>query len=173
MDEKTWVDGSMCYRQATVTTPAKVLKQLEAAPYDPRTIAGIHFQTKEFFITTPDDFEVFRKYFPSETKESIEERHKAARIAQKTIGTQGISCPWGAGGVYNELSVCRDMQEMMMDPYTDPAFYKEMMSFFADWIIRDYEIMAETDYDALGIQGNIANGGLLGEDFFMEAYLPL
>jgi len=47
-----------------------------------------------------------------------------------------------------------------------------MMEFFTDWIVRDYEIMAKTDYDALGIQGNIANGGLMGEEFFMEHIFP-
>ena len=172
IDEKTWVDNEVYYRQSSITTAEKVLTQVEVAPYDPRTIAGMHFHTKDWFIKTSDDFEVFRKYFPSECRESIEERHEKAWIEQKVIGTQGISCPWGVGGVYNQLSECRDMQEIMMDPYTEPEFYREMMEFFTEWIVRDYEVMGTTGYDALGIQGNIANGGLLGEDFFMEHIYP-
>ncbi|WP_168203584.1 uroporphyrinogen decarboxylase family protein [Oceanispirochaeta crateris] len=142
------------------------------APYDPRTLAGIHFHTKEFFIKSINDFEIFRKYFPSESKKSIQEKHQAAKTANAIIGETGIFCPWGIGGVYNEASTCRDMQELMMDPYLNPEFYKELMTFFVSWIKRDYEIMGETEYHALGIQGNIANGGLMGEDFFMEHIFP-
>lgn len=172
IEEKTWIEHDVFYRQSFITTPGRVLSQIEVAPYDPRTIAGMHFHTKDWFIKTSDDFETFRKYFPTESKESREERHVTAKFDRKTVGNQGISAPWGVGGVYNQLSECRDMQEMMMDPYTDPEFYKEIMEFFTQWIVRDYEIMATTEYDALGIQGNIANGGLMGEEFFMENIFP-
>jgi uroporphyrinogen-III decarboxylase len=172
IDEKVWIDIDVYNRRSTITTPSGVLEQLEVAPYDPKTQSGIHTHTKEFFIKSENDFEIFRKYLPQESRESIAEKHEAGRLTRKVIGDTGISCPWGIGGVYNEVTTCRDMQEVMMDPLLNPEFYKEMMEFFTSWIKKDYESMCETDYDALGIQGNIANGGLMGEDFFMEYIYP-
>jgi len=45
--EKTWIEHEVCYRQSSIVTPEKVLTQVEVAPYDPRTIAGMHFHTRD------------------------------------------------------------------------------------------------------------------------------
>ncbi|MDC7232979.1 MAG: uroporphyrinogen decarboxylase family protein [Spirochaetales bacterium] len=172
IDEKRWVENDVYNIKSTITTPSGVLEQLEVAPYDERTQSGIHTHTSEFFIKGEEDFEIFRKYFPRESAESIAQRHEAAALARKVVGETGITAPWGAGGVYNTVTTCRDMQEVMMDPLLKPDFYKEIMEFFTSWIRKDYEIMCETGYDAFGIQGNIANGGLMGEEFFMEHVYP-
>lgn len=169
LDDKTWVEGEVFHRQSTITTPGGVLTQEEVAPYDPRTLAGFHFHTNDFFIKSSDDFEIFRKYFPEDNDAGYrEERREAARAARAIIGDTGVAAPWGTGGVFNQMAECRDMQELMMDPLLNPDFYNEMAEFFTRWLVRDYEKMCDTDYDALGIQGNIANGGLMGEDFFAD-----
>ncbi|MBF9014487.1 MULTISPECIES: uroporphyrinogen decarboxylase family protein [unclassified Oceanispirochaeta] len=172
IDEKTWIDNDVYHRLSTITTPSGVLTQEEVAPYDPKILAGIHFHTSRYMIKSADDFEIFRKYFPNESKANIDEKHEAAKLARKVIGDTGIGVPWGAGGVYNTLSTYRDMQELMMDPLLNLDFYTEMMRFFTSWIKKDYESMCQTEYDGFGIQGNIANGGLLGEKFFMEYIYP-
>lgn len=172
INEKTWTRSGVYYRQTTIDTPGGCLKQLEEAPYDPRTISGISFHTREYFLKTPEDFELFRKYMPKYPEGILEERKAAARHARGVIGDSGISAPWGAGGVYNAVSTCRDIQELMMDPFLRPDFYQELMVFFTSWIAKDYEFLLETEHDAVGMQGNIANGSLLGLDFFNEHVLP-
>ena len=172
LNEETRVEGDIYYRRTSIMTPEKVLTQVETAPYNPRILTGIHFHTQEYFIKEPEDFEVFRKFFPAEDPDHIRMRHEAAHAANARIGDQGISCPWGVGGVYNMVSSCRNIQELLMDPYVNPEFYIELMSFFTDWIVTDYEKMVETEYDALGIQGNIANGSLFGSEFFAEHIMP-
>lgn len=172
LNEETKVENGIFYRRYTIATPGGTLEQLETAPYDPRILNGIHFHTQEYFLKTIDDFEIFRKYFPQQDKEESQERIKWARYTKTKIGDQGISCPWSTGGVYNAVSRYRNIQELLMDPYVHPDFYNELMEFFTDWIKKDCELFGQTEFDAIGIQGNIANGALMGDEFFGEHILP-
>lgn len=168
----SWTDGGIYHRRTTVETPQKVLEQIEVAPYNPRILSGVHFSTKEYLLKTVEDFEVFRRYMPDLDKDETESRKERAKYTNSVIGNRGISCPWGVGGVYNMAATCWGVQNLLIDPYVRPEFYREMMEFFADWIVRDYELMVETDHDAIGIQGNIANGALMNDAFFREHILP-
>jgi uroporphyrinogen-III decarboxylase len=66
----------------------------------------------------------------------------------------------------------RDVQKLMMDPYLHPDFYNEFMKTLTRLIVRFYEVLGETDFDCLGIQGNIANSAMVGPDFFDQHILP-
>ena len=47
-----------------ITTPDRTLKQVEAGPYNERTVSGIHFSTVKYLIEDEGDFEIFQKYVP-------------------------------------------------------------------------------------------------------------
>ncbi|MBF9016581.1 MULTISPECIES: uroporphyrinogen decarboxylase family protein [unclassified Oceanispirochaeta] len=172
VQEETWIENDIYYRKTAIKTPGGTLDQIETAPNDPRILKGVHFHMQDYLLKSVESFEIFKKYFPEIDKRELEERRERARYSKNIIGDLGITCPWGIGGVYNSVSSYRNIQELLMDPYIQPDFYHDLMDFFTKWIVKDYQIMTETEFDALGIQGNIANGALMGDDFFSQYILP-
>jgi hypothetical protein len=155
-----------------IETPDGKLSQIESAPYNPAIVEGIHFITTKFMIDTPEDFELFRKYMPPIDKDYARDMKAAALDAQRYIGDLGISCPWGTGGVFNAAARLRDVSQLCIDPYEDENFYHEFMEFLASILEKDYELLADTAHECIGIQGNMANGRLVGSDFFRKHIQP-
>ncbi len=172
VEQKLEVVNGNYIRTLTVTTPEKTLTQKEGAPFNPKMLNGIHFSTLEYLIKDSDDFEVFKKYFPKREKQDVDHILESGKEARKTIGDLGISCPWAIGGVYNLTSTYINVQDMMMDALIEEDYYEDYMSFFADLVVSDHEIFIQSEFDCVGIQGNIANGGLMGADYFEEHVLP-
>ena len=135
-------------------------------------LSGIHFSTMEYLIKDSDDFAAFQKYCPKREKQDVEHILESGREAKREIGDLGISCPWAMGGVYNLASTYINVQDMMVDALTDEDYYEDYMSFFADLVVSDHEIFVESEFDCVGMQGNIANGGMMGSDYFEEQVLP-
>lgn len=172
VDRRTCVESGNMYRAVTITTPKGVLRQVEAAPYDPRLISGTHFVTQQYLIDSAEAFEIFRAYVPPVDRAYADEIARKAVWARGVIGDAGIACPWGTGGIYNTASTLRNIQDLMMDPYDEDGFYGEFMDLLTRMIEQDYDILAKTEYEALGMQGNIANASLIGESYFDEFILP-
>ena len=164
-------DGNL-HRHLEITTPGGKLSQIESAPYDPAIIAGVHLITTKFMINTPEEFELFRKYMPPVDREYAENMKAAAAEAHRIVGDLGVCCPWGTGGVFNAASILRDLSQLCMDPYEDEGFYRELMGFLASLLEKDYELLADTEHECIGIQGNMASGGLVGGDFFRKYIQP-
>jgi hypothetical protein len=160
------------HRHLKITTPGGVLSQTESAPYNPATVAGIHFISTKFMINNERDFELFRKYMPGVDNEYVQNMKEAAAQAHKITGDLGICCPWGTGGVFNAATILRDVSQLCMDPYEDEDFYNEFMAFLTSLLEKDYELLADTEHECIGIQGNMANGKLVGPDFFRKYIQP-
>jgi uroporphyrinogen-III decarboxylase len=92
--------------------------------------------------------------------------------AHKLIGDLGISCPWGTGGVFNAAAALRDISQLCVDPYEDENFYREFMRFLTSILEKDYELLSETEHECIGMQGNMANGSLVGSEFFRKYIQP-
>ena len=172
VENKVEVVNGNYIRTIKVKTPAKELLQVEGAPYNEKILNGIHFSTMEYLIKDQDDFEVFKKYCPRREKQDVEHILKSGEIAKKEIGDLGISCPWAMGGVYNLASTYINVQDMMVDALSEEDYYEDYMNFFADLVVSDHEIFVESQFDCVGMQGNIANGGMMGPDYFEEYVLP-
>jgi uroporphyrinogen decarboxylase len=172
LDHKTTREDGNIYYITTVTTPEGVLTQIEAAPYHARTVAGIHRTTTRYLLDAEKDFEIFRKFVPEIDRDSIQEMKASAWQAKQVIGDVGVSAPWGWGGVYNQAATYRDVQKLMMDPYLNPEFYQEYMGTLTRLIVKNYAVLGETEFDCLGIQGNIANAAMVGPKFFDQYILP-
>lgn len=160
------------YRRISITTPEGKLEQIEVAPYNKKTISGIHFTTSKYFFEDMADWEIFKKFVPEIDQDSILEMKEKAISDNKIIGDTGISCPWGWGGVYNMASTYRNIESLMMDPYLYPEFYKDYMDTLSDMMKLNYSLLADTEFDCLGMQGNIANSALLSPVFFDEFIAP-
>lgn len=172
VDSKVEVINGNYIRTITVKTPERTLTQKEGAPYNEKMLNGIHFSTMEYLIKDSDDFDVFKKFCPKREKQDVEHILESGRIAQKEIGDLGISCPWAMGGVYNLASTYINVQDIMVDALSEEDYYEEYMSFFADLVATDHEIFVQSEFDCVGMQGNIANGGMMGADYFEEYVLP-
>ena len=172
VERKLEVVNGNYIRTMTVTTPSRVLKQVEGAPYNEKMLNGIHFSTMEYLIKDSDDFEVFQKYCPKREQQDVDHILESGKAARKEIGDLGISCPWAMGGVYNLASTYINVQDMMVDALMDEDYYHDYMHFFADLVSSDHEIFIKSEFDCVGMQGNIANGGMMGSDYFEEQVLP-
>lgn len=159
-------------RTMTVKTPVRTMKQVEGAPYNEKILNGIHFSTMKYLIKDSDDFEAFKKYCPKREKQDVDHILESGKIAKKEIGDLGVSCPWAMGGVYNLASTYINVQDMMVDALMEEDYYQDYMSFFSDLVASDHEIFVESEFDCVGMQGNIANGGMMGSDYFEEHVLP-
>ena len=172
VERKLEVVNGNYIRTMTVTTPSRVLKQVEGAPYNEKMLNGIHFSTMEYLIKDSDDFEVFQKYCPKREQQDVDHILESGKAARKEIGDLGISCPWAMGGVYNLASTYINVQDMMVDALMDEDYYHDYMQFFANLVSSDHEIFIKSEFDCVGMQGNIANGGMMGSDYFEEQVLP-
>lgn len=172
VENKVEVINGNYIRTIKVKTPVKELRQVEGAPYNEKILNGIHFSTMEYLIKDQDDFEAFKKYCPRREKQDVDHILESGKIAKKEIGDLGISCPWAMGGVYNLASTYINVQDMMVDALSEEDYYEDYMNFFADLVASDHEIFVNSQFDCVGMQGNIANGGMMGPDYFEEYVLP-
>jgi uroporphyrinogen-III decarboxylase len=172
VNEKVKKDKGNLYRVTEITTPDGVLKQVEAGPYEERTVSGIHFSTIEYLIENERDFEIFNKFVPRIDSETISEMKERAAFSRELIGELGISAPWGWGGVFNQAATYRNVQELLMDAYLNPEFYQAYMEKMTELMVESNNALADTDFKCIGIQGNIANAGMVGAVFFDKYILP-
>ncbi len=172
VDEKRVVDNGMHYKITTIETPVKTLKQVEGAPYDKKIQEGIHYVTTEFMLSNQEDFEIFAEYMPPPDEVHRQEVIEQGKFARNFIGERGINAPWTVGGVFNLVCEFVNIQNIIMDALIDREYYEAYMNLFTDIVAFDSECFAESDYDVVGMQGNMANGSLLSESYFRENVLP-
>ena len=172
VDNTTLIENGNIIQTIRITTPERVLTQKEGAGYDERLGIGVHMSTLEYLIKDEEDLKAFCKYCPPMGQAYENYILQSGVEAKKQIGDLGINCPWAIGSVYNLASTFIDVQNMMMDALVEEEYYDKYMSFFAEIVRENYKVFARSEYDAVGIQGNIANGALMGEDFFREHVMP-
>jgi uroporphyrinogen decarboxylase len=172
VNKKVKKDKDNLYLVTEITTPDGVLKQVEAGPCEERTVSGMHFSTVEYLIKNERDFEIFNKFVPRIDSETISEMKKWAAFSRELIGELGISAPWGWGGVFNQAATYRNVQELLMDAYLNQEFYQVYMEKMTELIVESNIALADTDFKCIGIQGNIANAGMVGAEFFDKYILP-
>ncbi len=160
------------YLITEITTPEGILKQVEAGPYDERIVTGIHFATIEYLIKDEKDLEIFRKYVPRVDRGTALKMKERALFCREVIGDLGLAAPWSWGGVFNQAATYRDIQSLLMDAYINPDFYRTYMEAMTDLIVEFNSALADTEFDCIGMQGNIANSAVVGPDFFDEYILP-
>lgn len=172
VDTKEVLAGDILHIYFTIKTPKGELIQEETAPYQGRSTGGIHRSVKSYLIKSQKDFEIFKQYIPEPDKDDMAHIKEYSAYAKKLIGQRGIFAPWGYSGVYNQASLLMDVQQLMMNAYIEPGFYTEYMETITDVTADHNEILAGSDVDCVGIQGNIANSGMVGKDFFDTYILP-
>ncbi|MCL4378629.1 MAG: hypothetical protein M1409_09715 [Actinobacteria bacterium] len=156
----------------TIRTPEKKLTQI-------KNFTQISKYTKveaflEHYIKDKDDFNQFLKYQPS-FEDAVFPHYETdfnnISKAKKFIGEKGVLGVSIFGGAFNILNYFRNIDQIMMDPFIDASFYKEMIMFFSRRLIGVYKKFAEFGVDVIEYGGNLANGSV-GPKFYEEFVLP-
>ncbi|MCL4385946.1 MAG: hypothetical protein M1326_06515 [Cyanobacteria bacterium] len=149
----------------TIKTPEKILTQIKE--FNQTTKYTYIEAIREHYIKTRDDFNQFIKYqppFEDSIYRSIKDEFENLSIAKRLLEDRGVVLGF-AGGAYNMLNNYRNLELIMMDPYLDSGFYKEMIQFFSIRVKNIIKKLVEHGADLVEMGGNLATGGV-GELFF-------
>ena len=158
-------EGKTLTSTTTVKTPERELRQVEKF----EELSPFHLvkATTESFIKEREDFEQFQKYQPPVPQLGLEELKRARSL----IGDEGIIAPW-FGGLFNYVSYHRPLENLLMDALGEPEFYEALMEYFLDRLKDHASQITAVGVDVLSYPGNIANGTMVGPDFFREFVMP-
>lgn len=149
----------------TIKTPEKKLRQVKE--FDQTSRYTYIEAIREYYIKDADDFNQFVKYQPS-FEEAIYPRiideFAGIERAKKALADKGVVVGQ-IHGAFNCLNMYRNLELIMMDPYTDLGFYKAMIEYFSARGIASIAKMIEHGADAVEFAGNLATGAV-GEKFF-------
>jgi uroporphyrinogen decarboxylase len=94
------------------------------------------------------------------------------RRAKASVGEDGIVAPWIQGAFNLVAYYYRRADDLMMDAMLNPGFYDRMMRHCLDRYKVFVGELIEAGADVLSYGGNIANGKMVGAEFFREHVLP-
>jgi hypothetical protein len=121
-----------------------------------------------FPVQTRADFELFRRYLPPVGRIDRSDIERAG----SATGDNGIIAPW-IQGAFNLIAIYyRKVDDLLLDPLTDPVFYGELMEFFVGRYKSYLQQLIDAGVDALSCGGNVANGKMVGREFFRAHILP-
>jgi hypothetical protein len=122
----------------------------------------------EFPIKSEQDLELCKKYMPPVGRLDT----SPIRRAKELVGNEGIIAPW-IQGVFNEASFCyRKLDDLILDAVLRPDFYHDLMTFCLQRVSPLIEQYASVGAEVLSMGGNIANGKMVGPDFFDRYVAP-
>lgn len=157
-------DENRIIETTTITTPERKLTQQKEI----KRISRYTFveAITEYFIKLPEDFEQFLKYQPRTVKLNCERLSRVKRL----VGDKGLvlACIHGA---YNFLNMYRKLDDILMDPYLDEGFYREMMRHFLERNLMITRQFIEAGADIINSSINMANGTSVGPDYFKKYVL--
>jgi len=145
-------------RTITVRTPGGQLRQTENVKRSSRHL--VVSAIDEYPLKSKADFELFRKYAPpaDELDCSLVTR------ARRAVGDRGLSTPC-THGAFNVMNMVRKLDDLMMDPYVDEGFYREMVEYFLERLVVQARRLVEAGADVIEIGGNMATSQV-GPRFF-------
>ncbi|NDL68542.1 uroporphyrinogen decarboxylase family protein [Anaerotalea alkaliphila] len=172
LDKRDEVKDGLLFRTTEIETPKGVLRQVQVGPYNPVSGQGIHMGKREYFINDDRDLEIFLEYVPALDVETRGEMKAYGKHIREVMGDTGVASPWGWCSAFNMASEYRNIEQLLIDPYLDMGFYQAFMEKLTAMMTEYNAALADTELDCIGIQGNVANAGLMGVDFFEEHVMP-
>ena len=92
--------------------------------------------------------------------------------ARAAVGEDGIIAPWIQGAFNLVAYYYRRIDDLLVDAILNPEFYERLMRHCLGRYELFVEQLIEAGVDVLSYGGNIANGKMVGADFFREHILP-
>jgi hypothetical protein len=147
-------------RTVTITTPGGQLRLVEL--YKRTSTYLVVSAPEEYLIKTPADFDLMRRYMPPADVMDC----RLITRARAATGDKGLVATC-TNGAFNQAAVFRNLEDLMTDPAFDGGFYKEMLEFFVEWLIRRNRKCIDAGADVVEIAGNLASGSV-GPWFFEQ-----
>ncbi len=108
---------------------------------------------------------MFAKYGPQGDYVDVKPIQRAAAA----VGDKGlVDAP--SHGVFNTMSLFRNLEVVLTDPYTDEGLYRAMMEYFTTYVKKQARALIEAGADIFEIGGNLATSGV-GPKFFKNYVL--
>ena len=119
-------------------------------------------------IQDEGDLDLFIEHHPPAGPVDVSDIKRAKEI----VGGDGIVAPWIQGAFNLVAYYYRRADDLLMDAMLNPGFYDRTMRH----CLNRYKVfvgeLIEAGADVLSYGGNIANGKMVGADFFREHVLP-
>ena len=158
--------GKTTHEIVTVKTPRGELRQVHSTTQTGRWESEAALT--EFPIKSERELDLFVEYQPPVP---AVDTSLIAR-AKELIGDDGIVTPC-APGPFNILARrYRKLDDLLLDIQLRPDFYRRMMEYFLQRIERYAEQVIAAGPPMVDIGANVANGRLVGADFWAEHMLP-
>lgn len=157
--------GDVTLRRHIVRTPGGNLS--EAVAVTPLTPYLTVTARKEAMVKTAGDFELLRRYQPPPTPADL----GPLRRVKIALGEKGVTAPW-VSGVFNYMADLRDLEELLTDPYEEPAFYDGLARYALDRLKEGLAPVLDEGVDLLSYAGNIASATMVGPRYFEAFVLP-
>ncbi len=120
----------------------------------------------EHFIKDEEDFACFLKYQPPVPDFDCS---RVSRTKEK-LGDDGVVAPW-LPSIFNTLSRLRKLDDLICDALVNQDFFFAMMEYYCERTVRAAIQLARVS-DIVTYEGNIANGSMVGPDYFIKYLLP-
>lgn len=122
----------------------------------------------EFPVKNESDFELFRLFQPDLEEVDVSD----IKRAKEAVGDRGIVAPW-IQGAFNLVAIYyRKLDDLLVDALLKPQFYRSMMEFFIGRYKKFIQKLIDVGADVLSYGANVANGKLLGADFYRKQIWP-
>jgi len=166
VEVEKYAEGSDETVTTVVTTPEGSLRRVRATrwtcEYDAESALV------EFPIKSEHDLRLCRKYMPPvgwlETS--------GLQRARGLVASDGIIAPW-IQGAFNEVSFWyRRLDNLVLDAVLNQDFYHGLMAFCLQRALNLIDQYIAADVEALSAGGNIANGKMVGPEFFAQYVAP-
>jgi uroporphyrinogen-III decarboxylase len=122
----------------------------------------------EYPVKSEADFELFRSYQTDLDHVDVSDIERA----KQAVGDRGIVAPW-IQGAFNLVAIYyRKIDDLLVDALLKPRFYKSMMEYFVGRYKGFVQQIIDAGADVLSYGANVANGKLIGSDFYRENIWP-
>ena len=122
----------------------------------------------DYPIQSAADFELFQAFQPPPPAADVSD----IRRARQAVGEEGVVAPW-IQGAFNLIALYyRKVDDLLMDAILDPELYRRMMDHFQDRYRGFVRQVIEAGADVISYGGNVANGKLVGREFFRTHIWP-
>lgn len=149
----------------TITTPERVLRQTKS--YRRVSENEMVEATTEYFIKEEADFRQFERFQPPLPQ------YDCSRIgyARQLVGDDGLVGTW-IHGAFNMTGLHRKLDDLLMDPYVDEDFYRDMIAYFGARVAALVPQLIDAGCDFLSVSGNMASGSMAGPKMFEQFVMP-
>jgi uroporphyrinogen-III decarboxylase len=122
----------------------------------------------EYPVQSAADLELFQAFQPPAAAAEVSD----IRRARAAVGDRGVVAPW-IQGAFNLLAIYyRKVDDLLTDALLEPEFYARMMEFFVGRYKGFVQQLIDAGADVLCYAGNVANGKMVGREFFQKHIWP-